>query len=204
MGFQDDCQKLLDQYLPIDTIHSGGTMSKIDDIRQAMAKKDEHEQEMRVWASAVAVHLADGFREDVGLPKMYSSFNGAKKPYVDFIKVDLENEGLADDAKHVSEAITIFYDGSIHFGLGVTLDLGEETFPKRRFTFYIVCQIEGAELAVSISKHPVVRCTKSETPSGYDMQPAYNALYEIIMNHLNSRVGDDRYQKKIGFGIRPA
>ncbi|TCP58392.1 hypothetical protein EV663_1293 [Rhodovulum bhavnagarense] len=34
------------------------------------------------------------------------------------------------------------------------------------------------------------------------MQPAYDALFEIIMNHLNSRVGDNRYQEQIGFGFR--
>lgn len=179
-------------------------MARIDEIRQAILAKEQHEDEVRRWGANVAIQLGEGFREYLGLPSSYQTIDGLSKPYLEYFKVDPDSEEIDTKAAHIFDALLISYDGLTQFGLGTVLDRGERVFPKTRYLFLVEFRKVRQSLEVSIGRRPVVACQPIDNPVGFDLTPAFEVLFNIIMERLSSRVGDDRQQKQVGFDTRPA
>jgi hypothetical protein len=178
-------------------------MTRIDEIRKAILAKEQHEDEVRRWAATLARQFGEGFRDYLGLPNSYPTIDGPNRLYIEYFKFDQDTEEIGTDPVHVMDSLLISYDGLMQFGMGVILDRAEGVFPKKRYLFLVECQKDNEKLGISVGKRPRVACLPADTPAGYDLTPSFEILYGIIMERLNSRIGDEQQTRQIGFDTRP-
>lgn len=175
-------------------------MTKIEEIREALLKREEHEREFIAWAVTVAQTIGDGFREYVGLPITYDDIGeNKKKRYISYCAVDEETRTVHPETVHIRQAVDISMDDSFFFGLGVAIDRAENSFPKMRFLFFVRCTKEPTHLLVQFGDRETVPCPKDESTAGYNIEIVHAAMFDMFMKYFNARIGDHSGRQKIGF-----
>ena len=173
-------------------------MSKHEELRQAFAEYTKSERDFVGSNEIFADLIVGGLRNYLAMPTNYphkTSDGTALKAYTPVYRV--EDDGSTSEKSFLQDAITHLTDGSFRFSFAVTLDVSENTFPKKCLMLAVECKRLKDIVSVSVAD-TTIDCTfdGAESP---DIVMAHEMIFQLVLAWLKHRPGDGHGYSKIGF-----
>src|SRR5665213_1872541 len=169
-------------------------MVKFDELRGAYRDWRKRGIAYHDASVAFAGNFARGFREYIGAPATYNVIDDTtKKFYVEARKIT--DEGKLVRAEHPGEVLTFEEDGYYKFGLTLTLDYDENSYPKAAFGFTVHYQAKNDVCDLKVSDKAF---TVKLTDEGA-FNPAYDFLVEMLKQSFSREPWQMDEKRQIGF-----
>ena len=141
-----------------------------------------------------ASKLLEGFYDYGEVPRDFVDRAKAEVvPYLSLHKI--EDGKVQGQILGVTRAVSSFYDGSFHFGIGVILDCGRDAWPKTRLFLEVYCKRTEDKVEVRIQDREATECEFD----GQGFENVYEDILSELFDFVEIRPGSSERNRPIGF-----